>query len=670
MKGTFCIIYFLLTSLFTSLFSQEHFKYDWDKNPALSILNETEKKEGTVVIKDKRIVEFFYNEKGNLSMYQTRHLRIKVNNDKSIEENNRVYIPMGEVVRLIDLKARSLGPDGKVKILDKNSIKIVDNYENLGPFRIFAFEGAEVGSELEYLYTVEKNASLFGTEKAQSDDHKRQFEFSLYSPENLIFEGKSYNGIPEPVVADIENAKRSFHIKAFNLPGIKEERYSAYKAMLGRIEYKLAINLLRGNTRTLTWNDAAERYYSAITYLGGDAKTNSEAQKNRKKTEGVVAKYLKSVKVEKDATPEQKVREMESELNNNSVIKEASGQGLDQPDKILVNKYGNALGMTRLFVEIFRQLKIENQIVITSDRTATFFDPDFDTWHYLDHFLMYFPGFDNYMAPGMPYSRLGVIPSEWMCHYGLFVTFEKPSANSKDPVPIAKINAIPCPSYKLSYDSMFVKIQFGPSLSSVTAEVKRSLSGFSAAGLQAVYNLIPSENQLETRESLLKFMGDDAKVSSSKVFNANDMMMGVKPFVLTGEVTLGTLLESAGDKTLFHVGMTIGPQVELYQERERRLPVENEYNRGYYREISFPVPDGYKITNLDALNMKVVCTYDGTAAEFVSWYKQDGKMITVFIEENYREIRLPLEKFEDFRKVINAAADFNKITLFFERVGK
>jgi hypothetical protein len=68
--------------------------------------------------------------------------------------------------------------------------------------------------------------------------------------------------------------------------------------------------------------------------------------------------------------------------------------------------------------------------------------------------------------------------------------------------------------------------------------------------------------------------------------------------------------------------------------------------------------------------MKVVCTYDGTAAEFVSWYKQDGKMITVFIEENYREIRLPLEKFEDFRKVINAAADFNKITLFFERVGK
>jgi hypothetical protein len=188
--------------------------------------------------------------------------------------------------------------------------------------------------------------------------------------------------------------------------------------------------------------------------------------------------------------------------------------------------------------------------------------------------------------------------------------------------------------------------------------------------LQAVYNLIPSENQLETRESLLKFMGDDAKVSSSKVFNANDMMMGVKPFVLTGEVTLGTLLESAGDKTLFHVGMTIGPQVELYQERERRLPVENEYNRGYYREISFPVPDGYKITNLDALNMKVVCTYDGTAAEFVSWYKQDGKMITVFIEENYREIRLPLEKFEDFRKVINAAADFNKITLFFERVGK
>ena len=51
---------------------------------------------------------------------------------------------------------------------------------------------------------------------------------------------------------------------------------------------------------------------------------------------------------------------------------------------------------------------------------------------------------------------------------------------------------------------------------------------------------------------------------------------------------------------------------------------------------------------------------------FTSSYETGGNLLTVKIEEVYKEIACPVENFEDYRKVINASADFNKVTLMFE----
>jgi len=124
-----------------------------------------------------------------------------------------------------------------------------------------------------------------------------------------------------------------------------------------------------------------------------------------------------------------------------------------------------------------------------------------------------------------------------------------------------------------------------------------------------------------------------------------------------------------GDIYLFKVGMVIGPQSELYSEEKRVSDAENESNHGYTRVIVFEIPEGYKATNLEALNMNVACIdSNGTrSAEFISSYKIEGNKITVTVEENYKKVIYPLAQFEDFRKVINAAADFNKIVVYFEK---
>jgi hypothetical protein len=42
---------------------------------------------------------------------------------------------------------------------------------------------------------------------------------------------------------------------------------------------------------------------------------------------------------------------------------------------------------------------------------------------------------------------------------------------------------------------------------------------------------------------------------------------------------------------------------------------------------------------------------------------QEGNVLKVRIEEYYRRCQVPLEQYEGYRTVVNAAADFNKIAL-------
>ena len=63
--------------------------------------------------------------------------------------------------------------------------------------------------------------------------------------------------------------------------------------------------------------------------------------------------------------------------------------------------------------------------------------------------------------------------------------------------------------------------------------------------------------------------------------------------------------------------------------------------------------------------MNIVCA--NGAAGFISKYTIENNMLIVTVKEYYRDVMLPIDQYEDFRKVINASADFNKITIVFEK---
>ena len=52
---------------------------------------------------------------------------------------------------------------------------------------------------------------------------------------------------------------------------------------------------------------------------------------------------------------------------------------------------------------------------------------------------------------------------------------------------------------------------------------------------------------------------------------------------------------------------------------------------------------------------------------FVSDYQLKGNILTVHIMEQYCNVFYPKSQFEQFKKIINASSDFNKVVLVLEK---
>ena len=123
--------------------------------------------------------------------------------------------------------------------------------------------------------------------------------------------------------------------------------------------------------------------------------------------------------------------------------------------------------------------------------------------------------------------------------------------------------------------------------------------------------------------------------------------------------------ELAGDKILFKVGMLIGPQAEMYNEKERKTPFNTLYCRKYERKITIEIPENIKITNLDELNINQVTS--DQKCRFVSSYVLEGNKLTITVEERYDRTYFSASEYKEYETVMNKAADFNKIVLVMEK---
>ncbi|OEJ99698.1 DUF3857 domain-containing protein [Roseivirga misakiensis] len=644
------LLYLCLTLIVTNLYAQnQELVYDWETDRKYT-KNINDESSALILLKNHFQYDHRY-ENENLVVYETIHKIYRANNDEALQSVNRIYIPLNNTIDITKVRARTITKSGKVIELDENNIKQVKDENNGAGYKIFAIEGGEIGSEIEFFYTKRSYVSYFGRGYYQFKFPVISSSFRLTSPENLKFDFKSYNGLAEVQEIDSEGYN-VYELKEENIEPLQEESFSNYDANRKRLEYKLAYNTASGNQRLFTWSDAGKRVFEII-YPFKDTEVKA------------VKSFLQELKVKNIDNLLERFLFVEHHIKTNFYIDEQADDNSTQLDVSIKNRFTNKKGFARLMIGVLNELDITNEIIMTTSRSEIPFDGDFDTWNYLGEYLIYLPQSKQYVAPSNFETRVGYWPPEFSSVEGLFI---KKMEFEGSTVPIAQVKKIPALPYERNFDNLSIQVSFSEELDKNIIKAERSFLGYNSNFVKLNYLYSDDEEKEEYIKNLIEFLGPGAEITKAEIrepkteFNEWSL-----PITINGEFTSSEYIEQAGDILLFNVGGLIGLQSELYQENERKTNVENVYNRGYLRRIEIDLPKGYTIQNADDLNMNVKADEGGEEIFlFKSTYNVEGSKLNITIDEYYNRISFPVERFEEFRKVINAAADWNKITLVLE----
>jgi hypothetical protein len=624
--------------------------YNWETNPSYQIIGSDN---DMVAIKDKVVTEFYFEDQ-NLTEYYLEHKILWLNSDDRIEEYNKIYLPFSNNASLQVSKARVIKKTGEVIELDESKILSAENEESGRKYNYFALEGIEKGSIVEYYYVVKRHPKYQGARvDIQNDYNKQTVEFDLYAPANLLFTFKSFNLTSTVTKDETSLEKMHWQLAVKDVVGVDKEEQSPYRAALGFVMYKLHQNTYNNSIIT-SYNEVAQNLFAFYYPVYNEEETK------------LIHKFAKNIKIEEDESEENKARIVDLYIKENIYISENDSENLKKLTNVLDTKTANETGIVKLYVALFQKFNITHEMVLTSNRLKLKFDKEFEATNFLQEFLFYFPASKKYLSPSKFGTRFGFPPPYFMDNYGLFVTGYDIDGKRKAFSEVKYIEGIPASSSK---DEMFIEVHFNKEdFTKNTISLERKLHGYYAMNIQPFMNLIqPNRKNEVIDESFAQNTDKDAKVLKRELINEDPSLFGVKPFVVKFDISSEYFVEKAGNKYLFKLGDLIGPQMEMYQEKKRILPLEAEFNRSYYRTIKINIPEGYQISNLEDIKIKnSYATKDKELFIFDSYYTLEGNVLTVTADEHYRESIVAPEIFEAYRTVINSAADFNKVTLVLE----
>src|SRR5688572_5563014 len=181
--------------LTTTLWATSFEPYQWESERPRYKLSEKDVLLSELILKQHTQYEYVF-ENNQFVMYSTIHRIIYVNNNEAVQKHNRIVISMGNALELLEVKARAISKDGKSTYFDSSNLKELKDEESGKAFKIFAIEGIELGSEIEYFFIRKMRPSVFDRVFLQFDVPVKNNSFLLTCPDHLKFDFKTYHNFP------------------------------------------------------------------------------------------------------------------------------------------------------------------------------------------------------------------------------------------------------------------------------------------------------------------------------------------------------------------------------------------------------------------------------------------------------------------------------------------
>lgn len=646
-KSIFTFTALLCTTVF---FAQDYsFKdYNWNEKDIKMDVPKNYENENEVILSRILKIEVVVD-KNTAVQYRLIHEKKYINSDDAIERNNKIYIPISDGENVLVNKARVILKNGKVITLDKKDIKEEVDQEKGVKYHYFAVNGLEKGAVIEKIYIIEEAPDLKGnTIKMQDEYPIAVFNFELITPAHLVFKTKSYNGLSEPVLDDKTlKDKKILSISEKDIPALRDdEEYSNWDVKLKLFRYKLDANLYSGGKNINNFKEYATNTFERVNPVLD------------KKQEKAIDAFCYSITKSTDA--QEQIWNIENKIKKTIVFDKYTDQKASISD-VIKSKQANGIDIIKLYSAVFKYFKIEQNLVFTSSRYKVPFDKDFESYENLNEILFYFPAIKKYLSPTEVEYRLPLFPNYLGNNNGLFIK-EKVFAGTS--MGIGEINFIEIPGTEITHDFMDITVDFTKDLENPLITSNMTYGGYSGINFQPIKDFVSADQYQTMLKSIAENYTSQGEYKTLTTENDGTEFVGKKPYKLNLTFDGKEMIQKAGKNYLFSVGQTIGKQMEFYQKNKRMLPIEIQYPHYYTRKIKILLPDGATIKNLDKFVMNFKTDLNGkTEAAFISNFAQKKNEVTIENTEFYNIINYPLSSFDQYKAVINAAADFNKIVV-------
>lgn len=611
--------------------------------------------ESAVIILDETQIVLEVDKNLGAVEHNKYHKIVKLLNEKGIENYNKIKIPFSDDYPIISIHARSISPSGKVHDIPKSAIKIEKSEDGFS-HKLFAFEGVEKGSEIEYLIETRERFSESATVFFQENEPVIHSALELLSPNFIIFSVKGYNGVKISNLLQNEATKLNTIIASVDsLNSIEDEKYAAYKPHLARVEYFVGYNVYNGSKeKAMSWDRLAK----------SDFKDNYTFTEKEKKA---VKPILENKDYKKITSTKQKVEWIENYLKKEIQIKDhLNHNNHNDVDVMLKTKLATEYSISRLFIVFFQLENIAFQKGFSLSRFTKTFDYSFSNYSNLKNTIFYFPETKTYLEPDNMLLRMPFISSGLLGNEAMFVKIVSMDNISTATHEKRLIDILP---QELSAYNHHETISFSQNLDTTHIQLALHLKGFHMQSVLPYLVFSDEDKHNEIVEKVLQLTDNKEDITNIKIENKEFKNYNEnKALILSGQYHSPNFVEKAGNKYLFKIGELLGPQSELYNEKKRQFDIEINYPNHNDRHFVVTIPKGYNIKNLEKLNNNVVCKNgDQLVADFSSKYTLNNNVLDLVISEHYYVTKAPISLYENFKKVVNAAADFNKIVLILEK---
>ena len=636
------IVFIIILFTYTlSSYSQFYKDYSWEEEANIVDLEATLMNESSIGVFEKTIVEFISGKFSNtIIKYETHHYQIKVLNDKGVSKHSNIIIPMNEVTNLKDIKVRIIDENGQLSEFDNNTINELGDFESSVNFKNFHLAGLNDNSTIEVLYTLEKQYNIHGNKILQKSYSIKKSEFLLIpGPTQGIIKTYSVNSKVKDTIINTYPAKI---IKVVDIPAIIDEEYATAIANRQRLSFQCPLP-----DDNMNQEDYWENIVSNISPIMFPKNIHPKIFE------------ISSEVIQKNEINEYNIaNNIDDYIKNNFTISENDNVSLNNINYILENKTSNDFSIIQVYTQLLTAAGINYEIVITSNRYYNRFDPEFFDPNMLREFLIYFPEEKKYIAPNRLEYRIGEAPFDLLGNYGIYI----------DRMLDFYFSEIIQSDQSYSRIKRNIKVEFERKLKKIVIDEYQEYSGHWATNNRSLLNFSDEEGLAGLKDYLTASGIENKKVINYEIINAELFQKNYNtPFIVNSKISTESLTTKIKNGYQVKIGNVIGMQSQLYEDIDRFHPIEVTYPNQYDYRIVVKIPKGYSIEGLEGLvfNKSYISLMGNRICKFESNYEINENELVISIQEFYKTLRYQKNRYNEFRDVINSAADFYNTSIKF-----